>query len=242
MEGMTGTATRRRRPDAPRASSTQQRRAAPRRACRWRETSRPAAVAAAVAAAAAAAAGKGVAAPPRLCCGPRPRAPARWHRLMCWRASWAVLHRRSRGTCYRSRRRRLPPSPHHHPHHAPRPTLYPVPQQPPPPDQVATLEHDVLRRLLTRLVRLTQQLEQVGHARRRALRHALRLVPHHAPRQTMLSLFVWQVALVDDTQYPSFAFGAATKIRRPTPPQGYNHCDDGGFVRTDSTKFVRGRT
>ena len=66
----------------------------------------------------------------------------------------------------------------------------------------------------------------------------------HCTKQctTPCSLFVWQVALVDDTQYPSFAFGAATKIRRPTPPEGYNHCDDGGFVRTDSTKFVRGRT
>jgi hypothetical protein len=33
---------------------------------------------------------------------------------------------------------------------------------PPSPEQVATLEQEVLRRLLTRLVRLTQQLEQAA--------------------------------------------------------------------------------
>jgi len=46
---------------------------------------------------------------------------------------------------------------------------------------VATLSHEVLRRLLTRLVRLTQQLEQVthiymfvcGHARRHAMHYSL---------------------------------------------------------------------
>ena len=94
-----------------------------------------------------------------------------------------------------------------------------------------------------------------------ALRHALRAAchalmalwhtlhskpprPHRACRTSSrqvvsISSFLWQVALVDDTQYPSFAFGSPHR-RRPTPPEGYTHCEDGGFVRTNSTKFVRG--